>query len=223
MPALLLGRYLLRRIYLTLLAVLLVLFVMVVNATPSHAAAAATNGGSTSLSASLSAGLDMRRVPRVRGPDGALQCVAGDYARATNRWTNAYGQTLAVGMYVRVNSVCQVQFREHLVGSGSNGCNFDSDNAAIFESFAAPPNMTRGNSVALGHANFAPKLNDGNCDHWFTGTPHNTSRDWIISTDNHFHVHFLSPDHQGVDHAGCSQALINFFFDESHPNPCFYY
>jgi hypothetical protein len=98
---------------------------------------------------------------------------------ATNRWTNAYGQTLAVGMYVGMNSACQVRFREHLVGSGSNG--------------------------------------------WYTGAWHDADRDWVMSSDNHFHVPFLSPDHLGVDHAGCSQAWTNIFHDISSPNPCFYY
>jgi hypothetical protein len=180
MYALVLGTSLPRRTGRALLAVVLVVFMAVVMATPSHAAPAAINAGIQGSSSRLNAVLELRTVPRVMGANGALACVAGDYARATNRWTNACGQILAVGMYVGMNSACQVRFREHLVGSGSNGCNFDSDNATIWDSFGEPPNIPRASSKVLGHTNYEARLNDGDCDWWYTGTWHDADRDWVM-------------------------------------------
>ena len=220
MQTLLLGKCLPRRV-LTLLAVLILGFLTVVIAVPSHAAAAVSNSVTKGDSTHLSAVLDMRTVPKVMGANGTLQCDAGDYARATNKWTNAYGQSLAVGMYVGVSSICEVRFREHLVASGSNGCDFNSDNAAIWESDWEPPNITRSNSLLMGHANYTG-VRDSDCDHWFTGVFRSPDRNWIISSDNQFRVTFLSPYHTGVNHAGCSQALSQFSWT-SYPNYCFYY
>jgi hypothetical protein len=214
------ARSLPRRVHPALLAVLLVPVVVGGIATPSHAAAATTAVTKGGLSR-LSAVLDLRTVPRTRGLNGMLSCTPGDYARATNRWTNAYGQTLAVGMYVGVNSSCQVRFREHLVGSGSNGCSFDSDNAAIWQSDVDPPYIGKDVAGNLGHNNFNAIPNDPDCDAWYSGLYHTVSLFWVMSSDGAFHVHFLSPDHQGTDHAGCSQARAPDL--SSQPNDCFYY
>jgi hypothetical protein len=210
-----------RRTYLALLAVLLVVLVTGVIATPSHPAAATTpaaEGGAVRVAAVL----DMQAVPRIRAANGLATCAAGDKAHASNQWTNAYGQTLAVGMYVGVSSSCQVRFREHLVGYGSNGCNFDSDNAAIYASNTPPPNITKAGSYLLGHANWPSYLNDPDCDVWYTGTWRTPPARYVIDSDSAFHVHFLSPDHQGVDHAGCSQAW-DWPYGVSSYNPCFYW
>jgi len=220
MHTLLLGKCLPRRAF-PLLAVLILGFLTVMTAAPSHAAAAVTNSVTKGDSTHLSAVLDMRTVPRVMGANGTLQCTAGDYARATNRWTNAYGQTLAVGMYVGVSSICEVRFREHLVGSGSNGCDFNSDNATLWESDYEPPNISLSNSLVMGHADYTG-VRDSNCDHWFTGQWRSPDRTWILSSDNQFRVTFLSPFHPGVNHAGCSQALSQFSWTSS-PNTCFYF
>jgi hypothetical protein len=166
--------------------------------------------------------LDMRAVPRIRAANGLQACVAGDKARATNQWTNAYGQTLYVAMYVGVNSDCQVRFREHLTASGSSRCNFDSDNAAIWASNSAPPGITKPNSYLMGHDNWPPYLDDPDCDVWYTGTWRTPIARHVISSDGAFHVHFLSPDHQGVDHRGCSQAW-DHPYRVSNYNPCFYW
>lgn len=221
MRTLLLASSLPRRSYLALLAVLLVVLVTGVIATPSHAATAATPaamGGATRVTAVL----DMQTVPRIRAANGLQACVAGDKAHATNQWTNAYGQTLAVGMYVGVNSACQVRFREHLIGYGSNRCNFDSDNAAIYASNTPPPNITKPGSYLMGHANWPPYLDDADCNVWYTGTWRTPPANHVISSDSAFHVHFLSPDHQGVNHAGCSQAWDSAY-RVSRYNPCFYW
>jgi hypothetical protein len=210
------------RTSLALLAALLVALVMGMVATPSPAAAATTpavKGGATGLTAVL----DMHTVARIRAANGALQaCVAGDKARATNQWTNAYGQTLYVEMYVGVNSDCQVRFREHLRASGSSRCNFDSDNAAIYASNTPPPNITKPGSYLMGHANWPPYLDDADCNVWYTGTWRTPPARHVISSDGAFHVHFLSPDHQGVDHRGCSQAW-DHPYRVSRYNPCFYW
>jgi hypothetical protein len=220
MRTLLLASSLPRRTSLALLAALLVALVMGMVATPSPAAAATTpavKGGATGLTAVL----DMHTVARIRAANGALQaCVAGDKARATNQWTNAYGQTLYVEMYVGVNTDCQVRFREHLRASGSNGCNFDSDRAAIYGSNILPPGITKASSVLMGVRNFEARLNDGDCNWWYTGSWHTPTKRYIMSSDGAFHVHFLSPDHQGVDHYGCSQAW-DTAYHVSYANPCF--
>jgi hypothetical protein len=210
-----------RRTSLALLAALLVVLVMGMVATPSSAAAAATpavKDGGTGLTAVL----DLRAVPRIRTANGLQACVAGDKARATNQWTNAYGQTLYVEMYVGVNSDCQVRFREHLRASGSSRCNFDSDNAAIYASNTPPPNISKAGSYLMGHANWPPYLDDPDCDVWYTGTWRTPPARHVISSDGAFHVHFLSPDHQGVDHRGCSQAW-DWPYRVSRYNPCFYW
>jgi hypothetical protein len=210
-----------RRTSLALLAALLVALVTGLVATPLHAAAAtapAVQGGGTGLAAVL----DMQTVPRIRTANGLQACVAGDKAHASNSWTNAYGQRLDVHMYVGVNSACQVRFREHLTGWGSNHCNFDSDDAAIFASNTLPPNMSKAGSYVMGHANWPPYLNDVDCDVWYTGTWHDPVARHVMSSDGAFHVHFLSPDHQGVNHHGCSQAW-DWPYRVSRYNPCFYY
>jgi hypothetical protein len=220
MRTLLLASGLPRRIYLALLAVLLVVLVTGLTATPSRAAAAATTPAAEGGATRVTAVLDMQTVPRIRAANGLATCAAGDKAHATNQWTNAYGQTLAVGMYVGVNSDCQVRFREHLVGYGSNGCNFDSDRAAIYGSNILPPGITKASSVLMGVRNFEARLNDGDCNWWYTGSWHTPTKRYIMSSDGAFHVHFLSPDHQGVDHYGCSQAW-DTAYHVSYANPCF--
>jgi hypothetical protein len=147
--------------------------------------------------------------PRLNA-SGVLACPpAGDYGYAKNQATNAYGQTLVWEFWVGFYGLCdsytgRVRFRMRLSCSGNIAtpwCNFDSDNAALLEKRCAPnENCT---VHVVGNKNFHSVL--GKREAWFTGVWQrmglNTS---YMSSDNHFHVHFRNPDHQGVDHAGCS-------------------
>jgi hypothetical protein len=160
--------------------------------------------------------------------NGVLACPpAGDYGYAKSQATNAYGQTLKWAFYVGFNGDCglftmRVRFRMHLVCSGNvlaPWCNFDSDNAALMEKYCNPFRQCAAHII--GNKNFHSVL--GTKSAWFTGVWHpGTGSYSYMSSDNHFHVHFRNPDHQGTDHAGCSHWV--WFPDrvEGNPSPCSY-